>query len=144
MREGLRLARDHAAEDANFGVVSDDVLCAGYEGATPATAAGARTCGPPTLIERRKPLVLDTVALGKSIPGAIGLRGAGIGGAVFDEFQGRLRCKVRELTGPIAAMGCNAERFQGRNLALRVIALGHTNVYWYRGGREARGGRRSS
>jgi adenylate cyclase len=24
-----------------------------------------------------------------------------------------------------------------RNLALRIAALGYTNVYWYRGGREA-------
>jgi hypothetical protein len=27
--------------------------------------------------------------------------------------------------------------FDGRNLALRLAALGCTNVYWYRGGREA-------
>ena len=38
---------------------------------------------------------------------------------------------------PIVTMGFNAERFQGRNLALRLVALGYTNVYWYRGGREA-------
>jgi rhodanese-related sulfurtransferase len=25
----------------------------------------------------------------------------------------------------------------GRNLALRLVALGYTEVYWYRGGREA-------
>ena len=28
-------------------------------------------------------------------------------------------------------------RWQSRNLALRLIALGYTNVYWYRGGWEA-------
>ena len=47
-----------------------------------------------------------------------------------------------ELTGgdlnkPIVAVGWNSERFDGRNLALRLVALGYTNVYWYRGGREA-------
>jgi adenylate cyclase len=31
----------------------------------------------------------------------------------------------------------NSERFQGRNLALRLLNLGYTEVYWYRGGREA-------
>ena len=38
---------------------------------------------------------------------------------------------------PMVAMGWNSERYQGRNLALRLVALGYTNVYWYRGGREA-------
>ena len=38
---------------------------------------------------------------------------------------------------PIVAVGFNSERYQGRNLALRLVALGYTNVYWYRGGREA-------
>jgi rhodanese-related sulfurtransferase len=30
-----------------------------------------------------------------------------------------------------------AERWQGRNLALELVALGYPNVSWYRGGREA-------
>ena len=38
---------------------------------------------------------------------------------------------------PIVAVSFNSERYQGRNLALRLVALGYTNVYWYRGGREA-------
>ena len=49
---------------------------------------------------------------------------------------------MQQLTGgdrnvPVVAMGSNAERFQGRNLALRLVALGYAEVYWYRGGREA-------
>jgi hypothetical protein len=31
----------------------------------------------------------------------------------------------------------NSEHFDGRNLALRLAALGYTRVRWYRGGREA-------
>ena len=42
-----------------------------------------------------------------------------------------------DLTRPIVAVGWNSERFDGRNLALRLVALGYTNVYLYRGGREA-------
>jgi hypothetical protein len=38
---------------------------------------------------------------------------------------------------PVVAVGWNSERFDGRNLALRLVALGYTHVYWYRGGREA-------
>jgi hypothetical protein len=85
---------------------------------------------------------LDTLAWGKSIPGAIGLWGAGIGGSLSDEYQDRLARKMQhltrgDLTSPIVALGFNSERYQGRNLALRLLALGYTNVYWYRGGREA-------
>ena len=106
---------------------------------------GARTIRTPDLadlLEQRKPLVLDTVHWGRSIPGAVGLRGAGIGGSVSDEFQERLGRKMQQLTGgdrkvPVVTMGWNAERFQGRNLALRLVALGYTEVYWYRGGTEA-------
>jgi hypothetical protein len=35
------------------------------------------------------------------------------------------------------AVGWNSERFDGRNLALRLVALGYKHVDWYRGGREA-------
>jgi rhodanese-related sulfurtransferase len=147
LREGLRLAgiRDHADEDANSDIVSDDALHTDYDGPTPTTVPGAHTIRTPdlaALVKRRKPLILDTVPWGESIPGAVGLWGAGIGGSVSDEFQHRLRSKMLELIGgrqnrPIVAVGWNAERFQGRNLALRLAALGYTAVSWYRGGREA-------
>jgi class 3 adenylate cyclase/TolB-like protein len=145
--DGMRLAgiRDHADEDADFGLASDDVLHTDYVARTPTTAPGVRTIRTPDLrdlVEQRKPLILDTINGGRSIPGAVGLWGAGIGGNVHDEYQDRLGRKMQQLTGgshdvPIVTMAFNAERFQGRNLALRLVALGYTNVYWYRGGREA-------
>ena len=42
-----------------------------------------------------------------------------------------------ELSWPTIAVGRNAERFDGYNLILRLVALGHTSVHWYRGGRKA-------
>jgi adenylate cyclase len=42
-----------------------------------------------------------------------------------------------DLNRPIVAVGWNSESFDGRNLALRLAALGYTHVNWYRGGREA-------
>ena len=77
-----------------------------------------------------------------SIPGAVGLKFAGLGGSFTDESQDRLRSKLHGLTGgdlsrPIVAVGWNSERFDGRNLALRLVALGYKRVYWYRAGREA-------
>jgi rhodanese-related sulfurtransferase len=147
MLDGMRLAgvRDHADEDADAGLPPDSVLHTNYSALTPTTAPGARTIRTLDLAEmneHRKPLVLDTVYWGRSIPGAIGLLGAGIGGSTSDEYQGRLAKKMLQLTGddrtvPIVTIGFNSERYQGRNLALRLVALGYTDVYWYRGGREA-------
>jgi TolB-like protein/DNA-binding winged helix-turn-helix (wHTH) protein/tetratricopeptide (TPR) repeat protein len=147
IRDGLRLTgvRDHVDEDADLGVPPDDVLHSSYDAPTPTTVPGAhtvRTLELAALMEQRKPLVLDTTPRGRSISGAVGLSGAGVGGSVFDGFQDRLGRKMQQLTQgdrkvPVVTMGWNAERFQGRNLALRLVALGYTDVYWYRGGREA-------
>ena len=57
-------------------------------------------------------------------------------------MQDRLRKKMQVLamgdpTTPIVVIGWNSERFDGRNLALRLAALGYTRIYWYRGGRES-------
>jgi adenylate cyclase len=149
LQAALRLAghRDHADENADFGVPSDTELRTSYAGLTPTTAPGATTIHTAELerlLAERKPIVIDPMlySWGRSIPGAIGLNNAGYGGNVSDSFQDRLREKIRDLTKgdlttPIVAAGWNSERFDGRNLALRLIALGYANVYWYRGGREA-------
>jgi adenylate cyclase len=145
----LRLAgeRDHAEEDADFGVAPDDKFRADLEGLTPTTAPGAttiRTVELERLLAERAPIVIDLLlnSWGRSIPGAVGLKRAGRGGNTSDTTQDRLRRKVQELakgdlSKPIVAVGWNSERFDGRNLALRLVALGYTQVYWYRGGREA-------
>ena len=148
-QEGLRLAgfRDHAEEDADFGVTPDGRLHRNIGGYSPTSAHGAitvRTADVVSFISHSRPIVIDTVVnfLGRSIPGAIGLRGSGRCGHFSDSTQGRLRRKMLELTKgdmspPIVAVGWNSERFGGYNLALRLVALGYTNVHWYRGGREA-------
>ena len=53
-----------------------------------------------------------------------------------------MRSKFADLTkgntsAPIVVVGWSSERFDGYNLALRLVSLGYTKVYWYRGGREA-------
>jgi|SRR5271157_4848215 len=147
-QDALRVAgeRDHADEDADFGMVSDRALHP-VIGRTPTDAPGAetiRTVDLRRLLADAKPVVIDTMlnSWGPSIPGAVGLKFAGLGGDFSDEAQDRLRPKLRELTAgdlarPIVVAGFNSERFDGRNLALRLVALGYTHVYWYRGGREA-------
>ena len=100
MRDGLRQAgiRDHADEDADFNVPSDKVLHTHYKAHTPTTVPGARTIGAHDLaimLEERKPLIIDaSIPWGKSVPGAIGLLGVGVGGSVTDEYQGRLESKM--------------------------------------------------
>jgi adenylate cyclase len=145
----LRLAgmRDHAEEDADFGIPVDEALRGELAGFTPTEAPGANTIRTADLVEllvRDRPVVIDamTYTWGLSIPGAAGLKYAGLGGSFTDEAQDRLCSKMRELTSgnldrPIVAVGWNSERFDGRNLALRLVALGHSQVNWYRGGREA-------
>ena len=64
------------------------------------------------------------------------MRFSGLGGSLADAAQDRLRSKMRDLTSgdlnrPIVAVGWNSERFDGRNLALRLAALGYTHVIYY-------------
>jgi TolB-like protein/rhodanese-related sulfurtransferase len=147
-QDALRLAgaRDHADENADFGIPSDGALH-DLTGRTPTKTPGVTTISTaelPRFSADAKPIVIDAMTnwWGSSIPGAIGLQYAGLGGGFSDEAQGRLKAKMRELSGgdlerPVVAVGWNSERFDGRNLALRLAALGYTHVYWYRGGREA-------
>ena len=148
-QEGLRRAglRDHADEDVDFGVPPQADLQSRWGGQTPTTAPGSstiRTQDLAAMLARQKPVILDTVNYhwGPSLPGAVGLRGAGLGGSFSDEAQGRLQRKLHQLTSgdlsrPIVVAGWSAERFDGYNLALRLAALGYRQVFWYRGGREA-------
>jgi adenylate cyclase len=149
IREGLGLTglRDHAEEDADFGVPEAGEVCTDLIGWTPTSVPGATTIRTNELVDilaREKPVLID-VALhswGRSIPGAIGLRGAGHGFGFSDDLQNRLSRKIQELTKgdlsvPIVSFCVNSERFTGYNLALRLAALGCTQVYWYRGGFEA-------
>ena len=148
-QSALRLAghRDHAEEDTDSAVASDDILHAELVGLTPTGVPGAttiRTAELQRLLVERKPIVIDSLmySWGRSIPGTVGLTRAGWGGTYSDEPQDRLRRRMQALTkgdlaAPIVAVGFNSERFDGRNLALRLVALGYTQVYWYRGGREA-------
>ena len=145
----LRLAglRDHTDEDADFGVPADTALRGELAGLTPNDAPGAktlRTADFVRLLAESQPIVIDAMTYfwGQSIPGAVGLKYAGLGGSFADAAQARLGKKLCELTAgdfakPIVAVGFNSERFDGYNLALRLVALGYTKVDWYRGGREA-------
>ena len=144
--EGLRIAgvRDHVDEDADAGVPSTGELHEEALGSTPTTVPGAtviRTDTLQRLLAAEDPLLLDTTATGRSLPGAVVLGDNFVGGSLDDAKQEGLRRKLQVLSGndlsrPIVALSWNAERWSSRNLALRLVALGHTRVFWYRGGKE--------
>jgi adenylate cyclase len=150
LQDALRAAgsRDHLDPNADFGVAPGAVLHSYFEFRTPRAATGVTTVGTDQLaamLEEKKPLVIDTMDSSwyRSVPGAVGLDQNGdIGGTFTDKVQTRLEQKLHELTGgdmakPIVTMSFNAARFGSYNLALRIRHAGYTNVYWYRGGREA-------
>jgi tetratricopeptide (TPR) repeat protein len=149
IQETLKAAggRDHLDPDADFGVAPDGVLHE-YFDKTPTTAPGVTTVNTEQLasmLKTQKPLVIDTMGASwyRSVPGAVGLDFSGDKPGTFtDAVQKRLEQKLRALTGDdmakqIVAIGFNVARFDGYDLALRLRHAGYTNVYWYRGGREA-------
>jgi TolB-like protein len=149
VQAGLRLAglRDCAEENADFGVPPSSVLNPDLIGLTPITVPGAQTIQSGELLDlisQKRPILID-VALdswGRSIAGAIGLQGTGYGASFSEKIQSRFNIKLNDLTkgdlsAPIVVFCVNSERFTGYNLALRLVARGHTQVYWYRGGVEA-------
>ena len=149
LRDGLRLAglRDHAPEDPDFGVAPDGLLHTDLVGPTPTTIIGAKTTSTGELVDllgRQKPILIDVAfdSWGQSIPGAIGLQGTGHGADFCDSMQTRFCRKMQvlakgDLSAPIVVFCVSSERFTGYNLALRLVTLGYTQVYWYRGGFEA-------
>ena len=88
-----------------------------------------------------KPLILTTAVANSTIPGAIHVNLPNSGN-LTDEWQTALARLMDEATNgdkqrSIVTFAYSINRWHSRNLALRLIALGYTNVYWYRGGWEA-------
>ena len=149
VQERLRIAglRDHVDEVAEFGVPATNALHEDLVGYTPTSVPGAltiRTKEVVDLIERQEPLLIDVclTTWGRSIPGAIGLRGSGHATGFTDGLLKRLERTIHNLArgdqwAPIVVFCMNAERFSGYNLVLRLVTMGYRQVYWYRGGLEA-------
>jgi len=147
VREGLRMAglRDHAEEGENVGIAADTGLATRLGGRTPLTVPGAatiRTTDLAAFLRDGKPLIIDASEGNETLSGALNVPEAGLGGTFHDALQDRLRHWIRmrtkgDMSGPIVTLGLSAERWNGYNLALRLVELGYRQVYWYRGGREA-------
>jgi PQQ-dependent catabolism-associated CXXCW motif protein len=135
-------------ETQDFGVRPTTIIRTGdFEAPTPTEIVGAKTITTPQLramMLANPPLLLDVVggAQTVSLPGAIWLRGAGLGNSLHDQLQERLGIRLAELAGGDKARAivffCLSKTcWLSHNAAVRAVALGYSNVYWYRGGRSA-------
>jgi PQQ-dependent catabolism-associated CXXCW motif protein len=117
---------------------------------TPTTIPGGKTILASELydaIRRDKPPVVIDVLGGElgtrsGLPGAIYM-GDEVGkGRIGTEMRDRFRDALKKVTGgdkekPLVFYCLSAQCWLSYNAALRAIAAGYTNVYWFRGGIEA-------
>jgi PQQ-dependent catabolism-associated CXXCW motif protein len=138
-------------EDADFGVApTRELRLADYAAPTPREVPGARTIRTRELqawlkrVAQERPLLLDVLG-GEghdSLPGAVWLPGAGRGQSFDDAVQAQLQKTLHALTQgdrrrPVVFFCASAACWLSYNAALRAVALGYQEVYWYRGGIEA-------
>jgi DNA-binding winged helix-turn-helix (wHTH) protein/TolB-like protein/tetratricopeptide (TPR) repeat protein len=154
---GLAVAglRDHVPEDEDPGLPTDEGLRPRNRfSVTPIGAPGisvVRTFELKALIDAaangqgERPLLLSTnchLCFDIDVPGAVSVREAYIGGTLDDQAREDLKSWLDgQLNGQtsrrVITFSWNAERWNARNLALELSALGYPNVSWYRGGVEA-------
>ena len=134
-----------ADEDKDWGVPPTRVLrSVGYHSPTPMRIPGGRviTTGElkAMLESNPRPYVIDVLGGGvhRTIAGAFWLIGAGAGDMSKDE-ESRFAKALAGFAGgdksrPMVFFCVDTECWLSYNTALRAIALGYSNVMWYRGG----------
>jgi PQQ-dependent catabolism-associated CXXCW motif protein len=137
------------SETLDYGLApATQIRTTGYDAPTPTLAIGAQTITTPalrTMLAAANPPVLIDVLGGNptvSLPGAIWLRGAGLGSGFDDDVQLKLAAHLTELThgdkAKLIVFFClHRNCWLSLNATIRAVKLGYTNVYWYRGGRNA-------
>lgn len=144
-------AQGYAEEGRDWGVAATERLReAPYTAPTPLVISGARLIATrelETLVAPGRPEqpVLVDVAAGEghfTLPGAIWIPGAGRGTSFVDPIQAQFIVLMAKLTGgdksrPLVYFCVSAQCWLSYNAALRAVAAGYTQVYWYRGGIEA-------
>ncbi|MGH2362984.1 MAG: rhodanese-like domain-containing protein [bacterium] len=134
-----------ADEDKDWGVPPTRVLrTVGYHSPTPLLILGGKTVTTGELgamLEGNpRPYVIDVLGGGvhRTIAGAFWMIGAGAGDMSKDE-ESRFAKAIAAFAGgdkgrALVFFCVDAECWLSYNAALRAIALGYTNVMWYRGG----------
>lgn len=136
-------------EHEDFGVPPTSLLrLDNPEGPTPTTIPGGRVVDTLHLVSAlnnpnsAKPLILDSWGGNERLPGALPLSWAAFGMSFDDQIQFQLNQTMSMATGgnhrmPLVTYCAGPTCWMSYNVALRLIRLGYTNVYWYRGGMAA-------
>jgi PQQ-dependent catabolism-associated CXXCW motif protein len=138
-----------AEEAVDYGVRPTNTLhLTDFDAPTPTRIQGARTITTIELEEMlassRPPVLIDVIggAQTVSLPGAIWLRDAGVGRHLDDDIQAWFDLHLSQVTArdksrPVVFFCASRMCWLAHNAALRALDLGYTDVYWYRGGRDA-------
>lgn len=135
----------YADEDKDWGVPPTKVLrTVGYHGPTPTQIPGGKVITTGELQElmgqESRPYVIDVLGGGvhRTIAGAFWMLGSGPGDMSKDEeerFAKAIAAFAGGDKGRAMVFFCvDNECWLSYNAALRAIALGYSNVMWYRGG----------
>ncbi|GAA0567024.1 rhodanese-like domain-containing protein [Caenispirillum bisanense] len=141
----LAARAEAVAEDVDWGVApTAEIRMAEYHAPTPTRVAGGNVIGTASLasmMQEQDPVIVDVLggARHPGLPGAVWLKGAGLGTGYDDDVQARLEAKLAELTGgdrsrPVVFYCLDPQCWLSYNAALRAARMGYENVYWYRGG----------
>lgn len=117
----------------------------GYDSATPTEIPGAKVVMTKDLIgmlaSDSKPIVVAAYGAAKTVRGAIVMDGAGedrLLGLDKDKFANALSSLTSgDKSKPIVFYCHGPKCWLSYNATLHAVALGYSNVYWYRGGRDA-------
>jgi PQQ-dependent catabolism-associated CXXCW motif protein len=133
-------------EDYSYGIApTSQIHGTPYDSPTPQVIDGAKTITTPQLrtlmLSAQPPILIDVIGGNQtfSLPGATWARGAGLAGR---NAEAKLAADLTALTGSdktksIVFFCLSKTCWLSHNAAVGAVALGYTNVYWYRGGRDA-------
>ena len=139
----------YADEDRDWGIAPTNRLRQQpYHGPTPRQIPGAQVVQTrqlqAMLIGQESPILIDVLSEDGhvTLAGAVWLSGAGRGANFLDPVQSMLPRLLAQLAGgdtarPMVFFCANSQCWLSYNAALRAVAAGYSNVYWYRGGIEA-------
>jgi PQQ-dependent catabolism-associated CXXCW motif protein len=146
---GGAYAQGFADEDRDWGVAAPErIRGAPYSAPTPTSIPGASVITTRRLQDMMQqgpaPVLVD-VAAGEghvTLEGSVWIPGAGRGSNFIDGLQGQLSELLVKLTHgdksrALVFFCVNSQCWLSYNAALRAVAAGFSQVYWYRGGIEA-------
>ena len=96
------------------------------------------------LMQSERPVVIDVMAAGQMIPGALNFIHAGLAfenekleTAYAERFRQMMLAAVPDLNHPVAFYCASSECWLSVNAAMRARQMGYARVMWYRGGLSA-------